>query len=484
MRCVADTLTEMGHDVTATATPPGGAWDLIICSHHEQLEAIKGNPARKVFISHGVINDEAPRPGADRYISVSEEVRKFHLQTSGIDSEVIGQPVKILERKRPADELKNILIIRRGSPSPDPFAFLSEKYEVRISDPEKPIEDQIAWADLCITLGRGAVESMAQGRPVIVADCRPYIGAYGDGYVSWDNVRDLSICNFSGRRHAIPLSREWIEAQVAKYNPIDSMILHKYAIHNHDARKIVPMYLAEKGETAKATVRDMTGAKLAFGVMVNDLLRLDMVLRQSEIRGNMKFLQSPESATKGLNKLLDAIEAEGNDIAVLTHQDMFYRQGWIEQAKRQLSLLPDSWTVAGIIGKDLEGLICGKFHDMRIPLHFNTSHIHDFPHPACCFDECCIIVNLKKKFRFDETMDGFDLYGTLCVLQAWASGGTAWVIDAFAEHYCTRPFSWVPDDLFIKNFKWLYDRFHEVSRLDSTAIGLSREDLNFATSAA
>jgi hypothetical protein len=472
----------MGHFVTATAEPErheSAVFDLIICSH-----AVPKNPAPKVFISHGVINDESPRPGADRYVSVSEEVRQFHLRAVGIDSEVIGQPIRIMDRKRPGDELQKILIIRRGPTSPDPFAFLSEKYDVRISDPERPIEEQISWADLCITLGRGALESMAQGKPVMVADNRPYIGAYGDGYVTWENIQDIAKCNFSGRRYAVPLTRGWIEAELAKYNPLSSLYVHKYVSRNHNAQEIVARYLTTK-PAEKPTVRDMAGAKISFGVMTNDMLRLDMVLRQSEIKGRMHFVTNPESATKGLNKLLGVMEKDGADIAVLCHQDMYFRQGWIDQVKSQLSLLPESWIVAGVIGKDLEGLICGKFHDMRIPLHFNTSHIHDFPHPSCCFDECCIIVNLRKGFRFDEGFDGFDLYGTLCVLQAWEMGGTAWVIDAFAEHYCMRPFSWVPDELFISNYKRLWERFNAIGgRIDSTAIGLSKEDLCFATSAA
>ena len=80
---------------------------------------------------------------------------------------------------------------------------------------------------------------------------------------------------------------------------------------------------------------------------------------------------------------------------------------------------------------------------------------------------------MKSGFRFDETMQGFDLYGTLCVLQAWEMGGTAWVIDAFAEHYCMRPFSWVPDKPFISNYKMIHDRFSSRWKVDSTALGFS-----------
>jgi hypothetical protein len=163
---------------------------------------------------------------------------------------------------------------------------------------------------------------------------------------------------------------------------------------------------------------------------------------------------------------------------------MYYGAGWIDQVKDQLSKLPDNWVVAGIIGKDMQGRIAGQFHDMRIPLDFNTKHIHEFPQPACCFDECCLIFNMKKGFRFEESFEGFDLYGTLCVLEAWEAGCSAWVIDAYAQHYCMRSFEWYPDDLFVQNFKRLYERFKNI-RVDSTALGLPPDgELIFETSAA
>ncbi len=243
------------------------------------------------------------------------------------------------------------------------------------------------------------------------------------------------------------------------------------------------------------------GIKISFGVLVNHWARFDMALRQSEISGQVHYLENSESATKGLNKLLTIIEAEGADVAALVHQDMSFRQTWISQIKEQISVLPESWMIAGIIGKDMQGRICGTFQDMRIPQIFNTTDIHTFPQAACCLDECCIFVNLKKGFRFDESLDGFDLYGTLAVLQTWEMGGTAWIIDsgacgvivetkhgrmkvdiAFAQHHCTRPFTWFPDEQFQRNFKWLHDRFLNATRLDTTVIGVP-EDMRFETSA-
>jgi hypothetical protein len=466
-RVVIDTLKTQGHEVTATNAPAPLArdrFDFIICSHHDQFEAIKKNPARKVYVSHGLIDDEIFFKGADRYVSVSEEVRAKNLWY-GTDSDIVPQPIIIGKRNPPGEVLRKILIIRREPVSFDPFAFLSEKYELRYSDLERPIEDQIAWADLCIALGRGALESMAQGKPVLVADNRPYIGAYGDGYVTPGNVFEIARNNFSGRRFRYTLTREWIESELAKYDPEDSEALYEYVRERHEAGTVVREYLRLPAERPV----------IAFGCLVNDMCRLDMVLRQSEIEGKIHMVKSPEYATKGLNKLLGIAEEGGADVAVLTHQDMFYRQPWIDRVKLQLKALPESWIVAGIIGKDMEGEICGRFHDMRLPLLFNSDH--RFPHPAACFDECCIIVNLQKGFRFDEALKGFDLYGTLAVLQAWEAGGTAWILDAFAEHYCMRPFSWYPGKDFEASFKWLHKRFKGAPRIDSTVIGVERKKL-------
>ena len=464
MRCLIDTLKGLGHDVTATIHPGeyfDEPFDLILCSHPERFAAIKNNKSRKVFISHGLIADEHMPAGANRYVAVSEEVRAANFKR-GIDSVVIPQPITVADHNPPGDDLRRILVIRRESVKADPFAYLAERYELRYSDLEQPIEEQISWADLVISLGRGALEAMMQGKPVLVADNRPYIGALGDGYVTVKNFTELARNNFSGRRYRHPLTKEWIDAELSKYDAKHTGVLRSLAHDHHRADMIARKLIDPAGV-------------MAFGVLVNDIQRLDMCFRQSEIEGKAHMIKNPVSATSGLNTLLGRMEDEGAEIGVLAHQDMHFRQGWVAQAREQIAKLPDSWIVAGIIGKDLEGNICGKLHDMRIVQHFNTSDMHTFPHPAACFDECAIIVNLKKRFRFDETLEGFDLYGTMAVLQAWEMGGTAWVIDAFAEHYCMRPFTWFPDKDFQARFKWLHERFPNALKIDSTVLGVPKE---------
>ena len=198
--------------------------------------------------------------------------------------------------------------------------------------------------------------------------------------------------------------------------------------------------------------------KVAFGCMVNDLKRLDMILRNSEIRETPCYtIMDPESAAKGLNKLLDVIEEKGAEIGILTHQDMYYREAWLSTVQAQLALLPENWVIAGIVGKDEKGELCGRFHDMSTPLWIKGDQ--QYPAPCSCIDECTIIVNMKSGFRFDETMEGFDLYGTYAVLRA-KELGTAWIIDPWAEHLCSRFHrGWEPNDTFMSMWKFLYTRF-------------------------
>jgi len=207
---------------------------------------------------------------------------------------------------------------------------------------------------------------------------------------------------------------------------------------------------------------------IAFGCMFNDTKRFDLILRNSAIGEYPCYtIFDPESATKGLNILLGMIEKRGASIGILTHQDMYYRAEWVDEVKAQIALLPEDWVIAGIVGKDEKGILCGKFHDMSSPLWIVSDH--EFPVKCACVDECVIIVNMKSGFRFEEELEGFDLYGTYACLRA-NELGSAWIIDAWAEHYCTRFFGdWEPGVTFKKMWKWLYNRFPG-QNLESTVL--------------
>lgn len=248
MKSIIDTLRAMGYDVTATNTPEtviNQHFDLIICSHNKILNKIKHMKAPKVCISQGIIEPEQLHTGATKYYSISEETKLKNLEL-GINSEIIGQPVQIPTIQPINSTLKNILIIKNiTSNETNPFKSLHTKYNVKYSDSSIPIEEQIKWADLCISLGRGAVSAMSLGRPVLVADNRGYIGNVGDGYITKDNVNEIAKNNFSGRRYRHPITDEWLFSELNKYNVNDSMFVYNYVKLNHNIKTVVHKILVD-----------------------------------------------------------------------------------------------------------------------------------------------------------------------------------------------------------------------------------------------
>ena len=207
-------------------------------------------------------------------------------------------------------------------------------------------------------------------------------------------------------------------------------------------------------EAVKESVREL---KIMLGCIYNNQHKFETILKRSHLGSMVVFAKyNPESATKDLNIALDNIEKEGGDIAILAHQDIFFPPGWRKQLMGKLLELPSSWIVAGVFGIDRTGAYCGSIWDRRSP-GLNTTR-HAFPVEAIALDECCIIVNVKSGFRFDEGLEGFHLYGTYAALRAQEIG-TAWIINCPPEHYATRPFDWKPDDGFMKMWEWLEERF-------------------------
>lgn len=240
-KCIIDELTNLGHNVYTTSNPSdimNRDADIIICSHNKILNKIKNHKAYKICISQGIIGDEILVSGADKYYSISYESQQNNLK-HGINSEILNQPIKLQNLYSINDKLQNILIIRRQRNEIDPFKFLSKHYNIINSDINIPIEEQIKDVDLCITLGRGALSSMSMGKPILVADNRPYIGSKGDGYVDDTNIHTISKCNFSGRAMGINLTDKWIMNQLSKYNKDNQQFLYDYICKYHDSTEIV-----------------------------------------------------------------------------------------------------------------------------------------------------------------------------------------------------------------------------------------------------
>lgn len=206
-------------------------------------------------ISQGWIPEEERFiPGADVYVSISEEVRKYNLKKQNIDSIVIRQP--IITRRVSFNPIKKDitmlrgLYIKNGASSDSNILRETGSYsgfDIRESEKKYDIFQQIQWSDFVIGLGRSALEGMSYGKPAIVADTRWYHDyPCGDGLLTSDVIHKSRECNYSGRAFNELLTKEWLTLQLndLKEDYLEhSKFSHKYIEENHDADLIVAQYI-------------------------------------------------------------------------------------------------------------------------------------------------------------------------------------------------------------------------------------------------
>ena len=232
-------------------------FDFIICSHQSILKLLRTKKlnAKIMCISQGWIPEEERFiPGADVYVSISEEVRKYNLKKQNIDSIVIRQP--IITRRVSFNPIKKDITMLRGlyikNGASNDSNILRETgsysgFDIRESEKKYDIFQQIQWSDFVIGLGRSALEGMSYGKPAIVADTRWYHDyPCGDGLLTSDVIHKSRECNYSGRAFNELLTKEWLTLQLndLKEDYLEhSKFSHKYIEENHDADMIVAQYI-------------------------------------------------------------------------------------------------------------------------------------------------------------------------------------------------------------------------------------------------
>lgn len=174
-----------------------------------------------------------------KYISISEEVSN-HLVTKGFSSDIIVNGINT-DRFAPTFVNKKVKNILSLSQSERFNHFLSKiclkndwvfKSHNKFKNPVFEIENLINEADLVISLGRGAYESMSCGKNVLVADWRPYQDPLMDGLITPDNVNEMIRFNCSGRRFKKQVTEETITEEIKKFDHKFCEINRSYALDN------------------------------------------------------------------------------------------------------------------------------------------------------------------------------------------------------------------------------------------------------------
>ncbi len=266
---IAERLKQIGHDVEIFSYLKGimsdafkiinvplvdkieDKYDLAIINHNGCLIQAPQS-AYKIFISHGVNPEiEQPISGADKYISISEEVYQ-NSKRLGFDSEIILNPVNLDRFKsiNPINKkLKNVLLLsNKESVQDKSFQEINKACKElglrltaigrQFGTAQWETELWMNSADLVISLGRGIYESMAAGRNCIVAGY-DMMG----GFVDKKTYRELIKTNCSTRPSIEKITKENVIRELKKYNKEQGEINRKIAEKNHDVVNITNCYL-------------------------------------------------------------------------------------------------------------------------------------------------------------------------------------------------------------------------------------------------
>ena len=202
-----------------------------------------------VFESLGIIPFLEQPPAIDlnisHFIAISEEIKQ-NLITKGIDNNkitLIGnivdshvfhpqkpinhKPQKALILSNKIDEEHKTLIKAACKDLNIRCKFIG-KFSKQC--PQECLPNIINDSDIVFSLGRGIIEAMLCGRIPIVLDKN---GA--DGLVTPDNVKELMMCNFSGRYHNHQFTKDSLISEISQYNASNSLDLYNFAKEHFDS---------------------------------------------------------------------------------------------------------------------------------------------------------------------------------------------------------------------------------------------------------
>lgn len=216
-------------------------YDLAIINHNKCLDELSGwNIKRRIFTAHGIAPQlEQPVPGADVYVSVSEEVQS-NLKQKGFESVIIRNPIntEYFSPVKPHKELKRLLWMNNRAATVDLVDQASMGFDFRIQTGWKPdVKENIQWADLVMTSGRGIYEALSCGKNAMVVN---WCGC--DGMVTQDTIFEFRKKNCSGRTKKEFWAPERIRSEFKKYDCNRNM--RPYVLENNNVKTIAERYLS------------------------------------------------------------------------------------------------------------------------------------------------------------------------------------------------------------------------------------------------
>jgi len=245
----------MKQDLGVNTVNVTGKYDVILANHSTTVKTLREKQAGLIIQTcHGVTTAlEQPSPFAHAWVAVSKEL-SFHVESiTGTKTPVIlnginchrFKPVKPIGKK-----LKRILSLAHDDALNDYLRGFFMTYGIDVytlnkrRNPVWDVENHINNADMVVSLGRGACEAMACGRPVLVIDRRPGRELKGDGIILPDNIEKLISCNCRGQAFKNTNITEMGMIAIENYSPHLGEWCRQYALDNLNIEKQTEKYIA------------------------------------------------------------------------------------------------------------------------------------------------------------------------------------------------------------------------------------------------
>lgn len=225
-------------------------YDLILANHTSCVDYVYGK-GPIIQTCHGYIPaPEQPNTKADFHVGISQEVVD-HLSSKNFKSVLIHNGIdceRFNKEKDTNKNLTNVLSLVQNDDTNNRLSKICNSMGINFTSFNKKsnfvwdVENKINDADLVISLGRGAYESFACARQVLVYDTRSYFKPFGDGLTTSDNIKELIKNNCSGRRYKKTYTDDDIIAELNAYNHYEGYKMREFALKELNIKNQVDKY--------------------------------------------------------------------------------------------------------------------------------------------------------------------------------------------------------------------------------------------------
>jgi hypothetical protein len=220
-----------GHSVTEWQRDmalPKQTFDLGVLANGKYTAPVVPLCARKIGVCHGIVPDEAPANGMDKYYYVSENVRD-HWNSDG---PILRQPIDLDFWHDAGREREGVVRYSyRDTPTHCPAAAkaLGMSYRQVANATHEQARDILQRAKIVFATGRAALEAAACGAPVVIYDNR---STYQPALLDTDFERQMQF-SYSGRGGVEPTLADVVQAARS------AKPMRHWVEQHHDVRNIV-----------------------------------------------------------------------------------------------------------------------------------------------------------------------------------------------------------------------------------------------------